>query len=176
MKPMTKTQKIVLWSLAAIIVAGLGFYLRYKEEEEQEKQIRENYRKEISRFSQVLQEASDEERFLMLRYAMYQHYVPTLDIDPYGYIFCGVGRWHRTILIFNSLSERKDLLSKIYPDMDKLEKYVHSGAYSAIDSTIMKDVDQNLAKDSLLYDSIYRRKDKDKLEEKYFGTPLMKRG
>ena len=42
------------------------------------------YREEIKRFDKVVNEASDEELFLMLRVAIYYNFVPLLMIAPYG--------------------------------------------------------------------------------------------
>ena len=42
-----------------------------------------DYKAELNRFKQVLQEASDEELFLMLRTAMYRDHVPLRCVDPY---------------------------------------------------------------------------------------------
>ena len=40
--------------------------------------------KEQFRFAKVLSEASDEELFIVLNYAIAQHYVPNREIDPFS--------------------------------------------------------------------------------------------
>lgn len=76
------------------------------------------YEKEMKRFEKVLQDAPDEERFLMLRYALY-NYLPICNPDPYFDMFWGVSLWHRTLDLYCSLSNREDLLCQIYPDVKK---------------------------------------------------------
>lgn len=77
------------------------------------------YEKEMKRFEKVLQDAPDEERSLMLRYALYNHYLPICNPDPYFDMFWGVSLWHRTLDLYCSLSNREDLLCQIYPDVKK---------------------------------------------------------
>lgn len=139
------------------------------------------YEKEMKRFEKMLQEAPDEERFLMLRYALYNHYLPVCDPDPYYFVFCGVAYWSRTQDLYGSLSNREDLLCQIYPDVKKLEEYVNSNRFYWDDDNVAQDstfmamrptIESNLEKDSLLFQSMERPPRK--LIKKYFGTPLMK--
>lgn len=44
---------------------------------------KENYIAEQNRFSQVLQNASDDELFIVLKYAIAHRYVPNSALDPY---------------------------------------------------------------------------------------------
>ena len=154
------------------------------------------YEAEIHRFKKVLANASDEELFLILRLAIYEGYVPTPEIDPYGYIYAGVSGWHRTIRIYNTLKERNryDLLYQIYPDKEAFDEYVYSkGVWVEREERDTTEMDerwkhsyiigrqlystyevmmQNLAPDSVLFDSIMRDFSQTGLNEKYFGTPL----
>lgn len=130
------------------------------------------YRVEIKRFDKVVNEASDEELFLMLRVAIYHNFVPLRMIDPYYDMHYATSPWFKTGKIYRKLSGRRDLLEQIYPDQDRLDEYVlsqHSGIWRedirAMQDTIM----QNLASDSLLLDSIYNhRSEREGLMRKYF--------
>ena len=98
---------------------------------------------EKKRFEQVLQDAPDEELLLMLRYAMYNHYVPTCEVDPFFDRYAVVGRWHRTLRIYNVLStrNREDLLKRIYPDLEDLENYVF---YNGFDLWKLKSIEDDI--------------------------------
>lgn len=141
---------------------------------------RDGYEAEKARFEKVLQNASDEERFLMLRFAMYHHFVPEFDSDPYFYIYSHVTHWHRTKMIYSSLLNRTDLLQQLNPNLEELGKYVRSYGYGYAldynnDSTILKQMekyDTLLAKDSALFNSM--RDPNNRLYKKYFDTPLLK--
>ena len=130
---------------------------------------RERYAKEQARFAKVLKEASDEELFVMLNYAIVQHYVPNYKvIDPYGYVFVGVTKLHRSYLVYEKLSGRKDLLRKIYPDLKVLDEYVNWGRHGEPypDTNVSKTIMDNARKECQGMD--YR------LVSKFFGTPLMR--
>lgn len=131
---------------------------------------REMYAKEQARFAKVLKEASDEELFVMLNYAIAQHYVPNYKvIDPYGYVFVGVTKLHRSYLVYEKLSGRKDLLRKIYSDVKVLDEYVHWGRQSGQpypDANVSKTIMDNAKKECQGMDH--------RLVSKYFGTPLMR--
>ena len=88
------------------------------------------YAKEQARFAKVLSEASDEELFIVLNYAIAQHYVPNKNIDPFYNKHVMVGCWQRSLMVYNNLSNRKDLLKKIYPDLKVLDEYVKWGRQS----------------------------------------------
>ena len=140
-----------------------------KREWEQEiEQEREGYAKEQARFAKVLSEASDEELFVVLNYAIANHYVPNRDIDPFFSTGVMVGCWQRTLMVYRNLSDRKDLLKKIYPDLKVLDEYVNWGQHgepypnNKVARTILNNVQQE------------SRKMDDKLWSKYFGTPLMR--
>ena len=62
----------------------------------------------------------------MLRTTMYNGCVPLHGIDPYHDIHYAIGSWYRTGLIYKRLSERKNLLSQIDPNLERLDKYVLS--------------------------------------------------
>lgn len=129
---------------------------------------REGYAKEQARFAKVLSEASDEELFVVLNYAIANHYVPNRDIDPFFSTGVMVGCWQRTLMVYRNLSDRKDLLKKIYPDLKVLDEYVNWGRHGEpypndkVARTILNNVQQE------------SRKMDDKLWSKYFGTPLMR--
>lgn len=129
---------------------------------------REGYAKEQARFAKVLSEASDEELFVVLNYAIANHYVPNRDIDPFFSTGVMVGCWQKTLMVYRNLSDRKDLLKKIYPDLKVLDEYVNWGRHGEpypndkVARTILNNVQQE------------SRKMDDKLWSKYFGTPLMR--
>ena len=49
------------------------------------------YRKEQERFANVLSEASDDELFVVLNFAIAHQYVPNRDVDPFHDMFVMVG-------------------------------------------------------------------------------------
>lgn len=125
------------------------------------------YEKEQARFAKVLSEASDEELFVVLNYAIAQHYVPNMDIDPYFNSHVMVGCWKRSLMVYNNLSSREDLLRKIYPDLKVLDEYVNWGRHGEpyTDAIVSKAILKNAKENSQKMD--------DKLKKKFFGTPLM---
>ena len=129
---------------------------------------RERYAKEQARFAKVLKEASDEELFVMLNYAIAHHYVPNREIDPFYNMHVMVGCWQRSLMVYNNLSGRKDLLKKIYPDLKVLDEYVNWGRDGEPypDTNVSKTIMDNAKKECQGMD--YR------LVSKYFGTPLMR--
>ena len=130
---------------------------------------RERYAKEQARFAKVLKEASDEELFVMLNYAIAHHYVPNREIDPFFNIHVMIGCWQRSLMVYDNLSDRKDLLRKIYPDLKVLDEYVHWGRQSGQpypDASVSKTIMDNAKKECQGMD--YR------LVSKYFDTPLMR--
>lgn len=129
---------------------------------------KEGYAKEQARFAKVLSEASDEELFIVLNYAIAQQYVPNKEIDPFHNMFVMVGHWQRSLMVYNNLSDRKDLLKKIYPDLKVLDEYVHWGRQSGApypDTIVSQKILNNVKQES--------RKMNSKLISKYFRTPLM---
>lgn len=153
----------------------------------------ESLRAEEERFDKVLEQASDEEKFLVLRYAIYQNYVPfiTCDVDPHENINSVISKWSRTKQIYNALSDNEELLCQIYPDLNALSRYV---GIIQMNEYIMEmrarrglpptdiDVEQmraeihlNLAKDSLLFENLNKQsRKKNSLVNTYFGTPSLK--
>lgn len=129
---------------------------------------REGYAKEQARFAKVLKEASDEELFVVLNYAIANHFVPNRDIDPYCDIHVMVGCWKRSLMVYNNLSGRKDLLRKIYPDLDVLDEYVNWGRHGEPypETNVSKAIMDNAERKCQGMD--------DMLVSKYFGTPLMR--
>lgn len=117
----------------------------------------------------MLKEASDEELFVMLNYAIAHHYVPNREIDPFYNMHVMVGCWQRSLMVYNNLSGRKDLLRKIYPDLKVLDEYVNWGQQTGRpypDTVVSKTIMDNAKKECQGMD--YR------LVSKYFGTPLMR--
>jgi hypothetical protein len=138
-----------------------------REMEREKEREKEGYEKEKERFAKVLEQASDEELFTVLNYAIAQHYVPNRHVDPYGYMFVGVTSLHRSYLIYEKLLDRKDLLRKIYPDVKVLHEYVYWGRQTGKpypDKIVSKTILNNAQKGSRKMDS--------ELVSKYFGTPL----
>lgn len=121
-----------------------------REWEREIEQEREGYAKEQSRFAKVLSEASDEELFVVLNYAIAQHYVPNKDIDPFYNIHVMVGHWQRSLMVYNNLSDRKDLLKKIYPDLKELDNYVRweGGKQPYPDTIVSKAILKNAKENS----------------------------
>jgi len=140
-----------------------------REWERELEQEREGYAKEQARFAKVLSEASDEELFIVLNYAIAQQYVPNKEIDPFHNMFVMVGHWQRSLMVYNNLSDRKDLLKKIYPDLKVLDEYVKWGWQSGTpypDTIVSQKILNNVKQES--------RKMNSKLISKYFRTPLMR--
>lgn len=146
-----------------------------KQKREREK---EGYAKELERFEKVLNEASDKELLIVLKYAIIHHYVPTYDVDPYFNVFAGVGSWHRTKMIYDKLSQRPDLLRKIYPNLGILRDYVNRNEFVQpfTDTVASQTILRNSQKDGKYFvDSLMGvRSDSSSLVYKYFGTPLMR--
>lgn len=139
---------------------------------------REGYKKEMERFEKVLQQASDKELLVVLKYAIAHHYVPSRDIDPYHNVYAGVGCWHRTKMVYEKLRQKPDLLRKIYPDSHVLGEYVNSNAYarSFTDTIAAQTILSNAQKEGKYFVDLLMGKpsDKSSLVYKYFGTPLMR--
>ena len=134
------------------------------------------YAKERERFAKVLQQASDKELFIVLKYAIAHRYVPNRDIDPYSSMFVLVGRWQRSLMVYEKLSDRKVMLRKIYPDLKVLDDYLrwngHGKPYP--DTIVSQAILDNVGKNSQELDSIVGTVfDESSLAYKYFGTPLM---
>lgn len=116
-----------------------------------------------------LSKASDEELFVVLNYAIARHYVPNRDIDPFHDMLVMVGCWQRSLMVYNNLSDRKDLLKKIYPNLKVLDEYVKWGWQTGApypDTIVSKAILKNAKENS--------RKMDYKLEKEFFGTPLMR--
>ena len=135
------------------------------------------YKAEQKRFEKVLQQASDEELFTVLKYAIAYHYVPNRDVDPFYDMFVMVGCWQRSLKVYEKLSGRKDLLQEIYPDLEILDKYVKWGRQTGApypDTIVSQTILDNVGKHRQELDSIVGTVfDESSLAYKYFGTPLM---
>lgn len=149
-----------------------------REMEREQEQRREGYAKELERFEKVLNEASDKELLIVLKYAIIHHYVPTYDVDPYYNVLAGVGSWHRTKMVYDKLSRRPDLLRKIYPNLGILKDYVNRNEFVQpfTDTVASQTILRNSQKDGKYFvDSLMGvRSDRSSLVYKYFGTPLMR--
>lgn len=91
-----------------------------------------------------------------------------MDIDPFYNVHVMVGHWQRSLMVYNNLSNRKDLLKKIYPDLKVLHEYVYWGRQTGKpypDTIVSKTILNNAQKGS--------RKMNSELVSKYFGTPLL---
>ena len=131
---------------------------------------------EQERFAKVLQQASDKELFAVLKYAIAHRYVPNRDIDPYSSMYVLVGRWQRSLMVYDKLSGRKDLLRKIYPNLKALDDYLrwNGNGRPYPDTIVSQTIMDNVGKGSQELDSIVGTIfDKSSLAYKYFGTPLM---
>lgn len=137
------------------------------------------YQREKERFEKVLQQASDEELLLVLKFAIIHHHVPnTWDIDPYFNVAVGVGEWYRSLKVYDKLKNRTDLLQHIYPDLKVLDDYIKI-------NTIVRPFTDTLAAQTILHNA---QKDNgldvdslmnagtphSSLAYKYFGTPLFR--
>ena len=147
-----------------------------REMEQKREREREGYAKEQERFEKVLNEASDKELLIVLKYAIAHRYVPNRDIDPYSSMFVLVGRWQRSLMVYEKLSDRKVMLRKIYPDLKVLDDYLrwngHGKPYP--DTIVSQAILDNVGKNSQELDSIVGTVfDESSLAYKYFGTPLM---
>ena len=163
---------IIVATILALIIAAFLMFTSTNESKEWVREIeqeREGYAKEQARFAEVLKEASDEELFIVLNYAIANHYVPNRDIDPFHDMHVMVGCWQRSLMVYNNLSDRKDLLKKIYPDLKVLDEYVHWGRQSGApypNDKVTQTILNNVQQESQKMDG--------KLRSKYFSTPLMR--
>lgn len=138
------------------------------------------YQAEQERFQKVLINAPDEELFLVLRYAIVHQYVPNKQIDPFEDKHVSVGAWQRSLSVYNRLrmKERKDLLRKIYPDLEVLDEYVNYGRQSgaAYPDTIVRNTILNNAGTREYLDPQIEGnglKDTTSLRYRYFFTPRL---
>ncbi len=166
-----RTSIIAMAVLALVVAVFFAFHSRTSTNS------LENIEKEQARFAEVLRQASDEELFIVLKYAIAHHYVPTRDIDPYSNVFAGVWSWHRTKMVYDKLTRRPDLLRKIYPDLVVLRDYVNRNEYVRpfTDTVAAQTILHNAQKDGKYDVDLLMgvRSDKASLAYKYFGTPLL---
>ena len=137
-----------------------------------------SYKQEIERFSKVLEQASDDELFIVLKYAIAHRYVPNREVDPFYDMYVMTGLWQRSLKVYEKLSDRKDLLIQIYPDLETLDNYIKwerpTGAPYP-DTSVTQSILNNVEKDIKQVDSIMGKyEDHNSLEYKYFATPLLK--
>lgn len=190
---MMKRSRVIVWlsiSVAVVAAIAIGSILmlpRFFEKQWFELSSEEQeafFRSESERFDSLLAEAPDEELFLVLRYALYYDYVPTGDIDPYENISCSLGRWYRTVAVFERLENRKDLLTQIYPDFRDLEMYVHACGvggnerpYDSIRNAKIEamhdQIHQTIDSDAELFETMDA--EKNGLRAKYYSIPKLRR-
>lgn len=139
----------------------------------------DGYEQERDRFAKVLSEASDEELFIVLKYAVAHHYVPNMFVDPFHDMYVMVGCWQRSLMIYEKLLDRKDLLQQIYPDLEVLDEYVNWGRQTGApypDTIVSQTILDNVRNDINQLDSLMgSNMGNQSLEYKYFGTPLLRR-
>lgn len=136
------------------------------------------YIAEQNRFTEVLQNASDEELFMVLKFAIAQQFVPNDDIDPFHDVYVMTGVWQRSLMIYKKLQKRKDLLKQVYPDLDALDNYIKCSGRRCLpysDTLVSKTIILNVNKDFKTIESeMGWYSDRESLYYKYFGTPLLK--
>lgn len=136
---------------------------------------KEKYIAEQNRFSQVLQNASDDELFIVLKYAIAHRYVPNSALDPYYDMYVMARPWKRSLKVYDKLSTRQDLLIQIYPDLETLDNYIKWRGAPYPDTLVSQSILNNVDKDIKQVDSIMGKyEDHNSLEYKYFATPLLK--
>ena len=137
------------------------------------------YKMECRRVDKVMKNASDEELFLVLRYAIAHNYVPnTCDIDPFHDEYVYVGLWQRSLCVYESISHRNpNLLMQIYPDLDVLDDYVRWGHLAGEpypDTAVTQAIKRNAQGDGQSLDSLMGDwEDKNSLHYQYFATPWL---
>ena len=102
--------------------------------------------------------------------------MPNDEIDPFHDVFVMTSDWQRSLMIYKKLKNRKDLLKKIYLDLNALDKYVTCSGrrcqpYS--DTLVSKTILQYVNKDIKKIKSVMGLYgDTNSMYYKYFGTPL----
>lgn len=149
------------------------------DKETENSQLLKSLYMEEERFEKVLQQASDEELLIVLKYAIIHHHVPnSWHIDPYLDVNAGVGDWHRSLLVYDKLKGRQDLLHQIYPDLKVLDDYItiNTLVRPFTDTIAAQTILHNAQKDNGLdVDSLMNAGGRrSSLEYKYFGTPLLR--
>lgn len=136
----------------------------------------ELYELECERFDQVLENASDEELFLVLRYAIANGFVPNREIDPYFDMYFLVHPWQRSLRVYECVAHRTDLLRLIYPDLDVLDDYVRWGRHGEPypDTVVAQTIQRNAQGDGQSLDSLMGNGiDENSLHYQFFATPCM---
>lgn len=159
----------IIITIVVIAIASILYAQDYRET---------SYQQEQKRFSKVLKQASDEELFIVLKYAIAHHYVPNNEVDPYFNMYVMVGLWKRSLMVYEKLKPKEDLLQQIYPDLEVLDDYIKWGHLSGApypDTVVSKAILDNVGKDIKQIDSIMGNfGDNNSLLNKYFATPLLR--
>lgn len=183
MKPISNSPKRIIWiallTAALFVLVAVAYIVLSERKINCNEYDEQRYQKEEERFEKVLQQASDEELLVVLKYAIIHHHVPnSWDIDPYMDVTVGVGGWHRSLLVYDKLKGRTDLLQEIYPDLKVLDDYItiNTLVWPFTDTIAAQTIFRNAQKDNGLdVDSLMnvggRRSS---LKYKYFGTPLLR--
>lgn len=174
-----KPLRIALLATAIVAIVAVAFIVLEKRKINSYDYDEQQYKKEEERFEKVLQQASDEELLIVLKYAIIHHHVPnSWNIDPYHDVNAGVGDWHRSLLVYDKLKEREDLLQQIYPDLKVLDDYItiNTLVWPFTDTIAAQTILHNAQKDNGLdVDSLMNAGSRrSSLEYKYFGTPLLR--
>ena len=120
-KGFLKVVLVMLASVIGVLIAILIVDVLIDEYVPEKKiEAKSAYALEQERFTAMLEDATDEELFAVLRFAIMNRFVPNEAGDPYGEMYVMVSPWERTIQVYRRLSDRPDLLAKIYPDLKVL--------------------------------------------------------
>ena len=183
MEPSSTNQKkplrIAFLATAIVAIVAVAYIVLLGRNNNRDVYDEQQYKKEEERFEKVLQQASDEELLVVLKYAIIHHHVPnSWDMDPYMDVTVGVGQWHRSLLVYDKLKEREDLLQQIYPDLKVLDDYItiNTLVWPFTDTIAAQTILHNAQKDNGLdVDSLMNAGSRrSSLEYKYFGTPLLR--
>ena len=119
---------------------------------------------EQERFDNVLNNASDDELFVVLRYAIANEFLPNCDVDQYHDMYVMVGVWKRSLKVYEKLSRRPDLLQQIYYGRDYPDTIVAQ--------TIIRNArGEGHSLDSLM--GFGSSDDENTLHYKYYSTPML---
>ena len=172
-----KRKKIALWIAIIVILLSLTAVVVYMLFSRSQGGSLNGIEAEKARFEKVLQQAPDEELFIVFKYAIAHHYVPNRQVDPFYDMYVMVGGWQRSLMVYKELLDRENLLREIYPDLEVLDEYVHWGRQTGQpypDTVVSQTILNNVRKDIKQLDSLMESPSYlESMRYKYFGTPLM---
>ncbi len=177
-KGFLKVVLVMLASVIGVLIAILIVDVLIDEYVPEKKiEAKSAYALEQERFTAMLEDATDEELFAVLRFAIMNRFVPNEAPDPYGEMYVMVSPWERTIQVYRRLSDRPDLLAKIYPDLKVLGGYVEWGKQTGSeypDREVARTIIKNASRDSaMIYTAVGEFVDTASVNYKYFATPIM---